>query len=170
MRARLQAWDTRLSLACQRPVARSRAWHRLAWLLAHSGDSWVVLPGLLLMAWTWPPGRSHALPAAAGVLVLAAVVLGLKFLIRRPRPQSPWGAIYRKTDPHAFPSGHAARAALLAVLAALWLPPLPAAGVGLWALGVSWARLALGLHYPTDVLAGWMLGAGLAALVARAGT
>ncbi len=155
-------WEIRWSRALQRPVARSRFWRGLAWGLAHSGDSWVIVPSLLLAAWAWPSQRVRSLQAAAATVVLAVLVLALKFLIRRERPQSPWGHIYRKTDPHAFPSGHAARAALLAGLALVWLPPSWAWVVGGWALGVSWARLALGLHYPTDVLAGWGLGLTLA--------
>ncbi len=156
--ARVQTWDARLAARFQAPVARSRAWRWLAWLLAHSGDSWVVVPALALAAWRCPEARPRLGVALAAVLLLAAVVLGLKYAIRRERPRSPWGGIYRKTDPHAFPSGHAARALLLAGLAWFWLPPGYALAVTLWALGVSWARLALGLHYPTDVLAGGLLG------------
>ncbi len=158
MPPRWLAWDAALSRFFQQPVARSRGWRSLAWALAHSGDSWLLVPALLLAAWVEPDSRGQALVATAAVLVLAALVLSLKFAIRRQRPQSPWGHIYRKTDPHAFPSGHAARATLLAALAWKGLPPPWAAAVTLWALGVSWARLALGLHYPTDVLAGWALG------------
>ncbi len=157
-RARLHTWDARLSARCIAPVARSSAWRWGARLLAHSGDSWVVVPALLLAAWLWPPARPRLLVATLAVLVMAGLVLALKFAIRRERPRSPWGHIYRKTDPHAFPSGHAARVWLLAGLAWAWLPPGLALGLTLWALGVSWARLALGLHYPTDVLAGGLLG------------
>jgi undecaprenyl-diphosphatase len=50
-----------------------------------------------------------------GVGVLAVLVLAIKFSVRRQRPRENGGAIYRNTDPHSFPSGHAARAAMLAV-------------------------------------------------------
>jgi undecaprenyl-diphosphatase len=95
---------------------------------------------------------------AAAVVALALFVLAIKFTIRRQRPPGDWGAIYRNTDPHSFPSGHAARAGLLAVLAfglgPLWFGVL----VVLWAPFVSIARVMTGVHYLSDVLAGLALG------------
>ncbi len=41
------------------------------------------------------------------LFALAVIVLAIKFSIRRRRPEGEWGAMYRKTDPHSFPSGHA---------------------------------------------------------------
>jgi len=89
---------------------------------------------------------------------LAGIVLGIKFIVRRRRPAGEWGAIYRNTDPHSFPSGHAARAILLAVLSwTFGLQPLAwilTLGVPL----VSLARVSMGVHYLIDVIAGWLLG------------
>jgi membrane-associated phospholipid phosphatase len=59
---------------------------------------------------------------AVGLVIMAAAVILLKFSIRRPRPEGEWGQIYRITDPHSFPSGHAARSATLAVMAIAWVP------------------------------------------------
>jgi undecaprenyl-diphosphatase len=96
------------------------------------------------------------------------VVLVLKLLIRRRRPPGEWGAIYRNTDPHSFPSGHAARAAMLAVLLCAWGPTWAAPVAIAWAPLVSLARVALGVHYLSDVIAGGVLG--LAAGVLAAAT
>ena len=89
---------------------------------------------------------------------LAVLVAAIKFTVRRQRPAGDWGNIYRKTDPHSFPSGHAARVSLLAVLAfaqgPLWFGLL----VLIWALLVTFARVAMGVHYLSDVLAGSTLG------------
>jgi undecaprenyl-diphosphatase len=101
----------------------------------------------------------------AAISVLAALVMGLKFIIRRRRPEGDWGSIYRNTDPHSFPSGHAARAFLIAVLAMALGPAGLAIGLWIWAPLVSLARVAMGVHYVSDVVAGSILGV-IAGLVA----
>jgi undecaprenyl-diphosphatase len=97
----------------------------------------------------------------AAVLATAALVLAIKFTIRRRRPEGDWGAIYRNADPHSFPSGHAARAFILAVLTAGIGPAWLAAVLLIWAPLVALARVAMGLHYVSDVIAGAVLGIGL---------
>jgi undecaprenyl-diphosphatase len=131
----------------------------MAIFLAHSGDSWFWLAGLLLV-WLLRKDEWHSVAAflAAGILILAALVLAIKFLVRRRRPEGDWGAIYRNTDPHSFPSGHAARAVLLAGLCwGLGIQPL-AWLLTIWAPLVSLARVSMGVHYLVDVIAGWLLG------------
>jgi undecaprenyl-diphosphatase len=82
----------------------------------------------------------------------------IKFTVRRRRPEGEWGKIYRNTDPHSFPSGHAARAVMLAVMALGLGPAWFAILLCVWAPMVVLARVTMGLHYPTDVLAGALLG------------
>jgi undecaprenyl-diphosphatase len=143
----------------------------LAALLAHSGDSWFWGLGLALVWWQGPDEwKLWAVRVLGSIAVLAALVLGIKLVVRRRRPEGEWGAIYRSTDPHSFPSGHAARAALLAVLAAGWGPGWLAAVILPWAPLVAVSRVAMGLHFLSDVLAGAVLGllaGGLALLVLR---
>lgn len=131
----------------------------IAVLLAHSGDSWFWLIGLGLLWWFGTEYWNRlALIMVIGIVVTAVVVMTIKFTVKRRRPQGEWGKIYRSTDPHSFPSGHAARSAMLAVLA-LGLGPLWL-GISLiiWAPLVSLARIILGVHYPSDVIAGMVLG------------
>jgi undecaprenyl-diphosphatase len=94
---------------------------------------------------------------------LAGVVLAIKFLVRRKRPEGEWGGIYRNTDPHSFPSGHAARAFLIAVVASALAPPWwLILLLWVWAPLVSLARVAMGVHYLSDVIAGAVVGAVIA--------
>jgi undecaprenyl-diphosphatase len=131
----------------------------LSAFFAHSGDSWFWLAALFLL-WLFSRGTWHTTSAlmAAGILMLAVLVLAVKFSVRRSRPPGEWGAIYRNTDPHSFPSGHAARAALLAVLAIGLGPVWFAVLILAWTPLVSLARVAMGVHYLSDILAGMILG------------
>lgn len=137
--------------------------NRVLWainaFLAHSGDSWFWLAALFII-WLFgsPAWRVRAALLAAGILSLAVLVLAIKFKVRRQRPVGEWGAIYRVTDPHSFPSGHAARACLLAVLACGLGPAWFAVVVIFWMPFVSLARVAMGLHYFSDVVAGLTMG------------
>lgn len=150
--------DARLS-ARLRVAEKPGKRRRMAILFGHSGDSWFWLLGLALLAWlgseSW---RQLALALILGILLTAVVVLVIKFSVRRQRPEGEWGQVYRRADPHSFPSGHAARALMLAIVALgagpAWLGGLLLA----WAPLVGLARVATGLHYVSDVLAGWALG------------
>ena len=82
----------------------------------------------------------------------------IKFSVRRRRPQGEWGGIYRNTDPHSFPSGHAARSFMIAVLASGLGPTWLAIVLWIWAPLVSLARVAMGVHYFSDILAGIVVG------------
>jgi undecaprenyl-diphosphatase len=148
-----------------RVAEKPGALRTLAMFFAHSGDSWfwaVALLGLWLFSQTiW---RQWAFYELFWMISLALFVFPLKFLIRRQRPQGDWGAIYRNTDPHSFPSGHAARAFLLAMLATLLGPGWLAIILWVWAPLVSLARVAMGVHYLSDILAGAALGVVVALL------
>lgn len=155
---RLLALDASLSQRL-RLAERPGLLRRLASILAHSGDSWFWLAGLLALALVgdayW---SSAAWKLILAILVAAALILGIKFTVRRSRPPGEWGAVYRSSDPHSFPSGHAARAAMLAVLFFALGPPWLGALVLIWAVLVSLARVAMGVHYLSDVAAGGLLG------------
>lgn len=119
---------------------------------------------LLVLALGTPEWRARSLWMLVGILITAVAVFGLKLLVRRRRPAGEWGQIYRRTDPHSFPSGHAARAAMLALLALTLGPGWFAVLLCLWAPLVMLARVGMGVHYLSDVLAGALLGVGVGAL------
>jgi undecaprenyl-diphosphatase len=159
--------DARLT-ARARVAERPGPVRSLAGLLAHSGDSWFWIVGLAaLWATRMPYWHARARLMLLGIIVTALVVLGLKFTVRRKRPEGTWGGIYRKSDPHSFPSGHAARATMLAVLALGVGPAWFGVALLVWAPLVASARVVMGVHYLSDVLAGMGLGIALGLLFLR---
>jgi undecaprenyl-diphosphatase len=164
-----EAYTSRMRVAEKPGVLRD-----LAILFAHSGDSWVWLPGLALLGWLDPAGwRERCVWMLVGIVITALAVFTIKFSVRRRRPEGEWGSIYRMTDPHSFPSGHAARAVMLAVISLGTGPAWFGIILLIWAPLVLLARVAMGVHYLLDVVAGAALGLaiGLAVLwlIARVG-
>lgn len=150
--------DSRIS-ARIRLKQEKTIWWRVASFLAHSGDSWFWLAGLLVV-WLIAGAEWHRRAAilAVGIVIQASLVLAIKFCIRRQRPPGEWGSVYRNTDPHSFPSGHATRAGVLIVLAAMLGPAWFAVLIALWAPIMSMARVTMGVHYLLDVVAGFFFG------------
>ena len=99
----------------------------------------------------------------------SAVVYGLKYLIQRPRPPILWtlpSALSRGPgeilDP-SFPSAHTLYAFMMATFLADGFPRYRFVFYGVAGF-VGWTRIYLGVHYPTDVIAGGILGYGLTKL------
>lgn len=160
----LRRLDSRGTAWVRAALPDSRAAHTVLSLIAHSGDSLVLVPLLALLWWREGFARhAIAVPLAAAFLLSVMFTTMVKYLVRRRRPKGEWGAMYRKTDPHSFPSGHASRTAALTVAALAHGLPLPGLLLALWALLVGFARVALGVHFLLDVLAGWMLGLAIGA-------
>lgn len=150
--------DVRLS-SQMRVAEKPGALRAIAIFFAHSGDSWFWGLGLLTL---WLVGnpfwKEWAVVQLLGISLLVVLVLTIKFRVRRVRPVGEWGRIYRSTDPHSFPSGHAARAFLIAVVGTGLGPAWLATVLWIWAPLVALARVAMGVHYVSDVLAGAVLG------------
>ncbi|MFD0025935.1 phosphatase PAP2 family protein [Streptomyces sp. NPDC058382] len=153
----------------------------------------VAEPGLVrvnrvLTDWLWDPWTMRALIAVAVVILwwrgagllagwLAATALlagllqqGIKAAVGRERPR--WPDPVDSAHYAAFPSGHAMTAVVSCGML-LWLLRRYGAGPRVWraalavacvsVLGVGVTRLYLGVHWPSDVLGGWLLGAALTA-------
>ena len=142
---------------------------KFAAFFAHSGDSWFIELGLLLI-WLFSHGTWHTYSAlfAGAIIIQAVFVILLKFIIKRRRPEGDWGAVYRNADPHSFPSGHAARAIMLAFMC-FGLGMVQLGWIVLfWGICVSFARVSLGVHFLIDIFAGWLIGLMLAKVILAA--
>lgn len=133
---------------------------KTAALIAHSGDSWIWC-GVLFILWVFSSGeRERTIAYWGGTIALTACfVFILKRVIARTRPEGEWGNVYRKTDPYSFPSGHAVRGGLILMLAVQtfsqkWIILL----FVVWAILMILSRVATGVHYFLDVIAGFLIG------------
>ena len=105
-------------------------------------------------------------------LALSSVhTYALKHIIDRPRPDVCYPEIdaYRNEQHYSFPSGHTSNAFVTATSLSLnfrkWYVVVPAYA---WACSVGYSRMHLGMHYPSDVLGGALLGAGSAWITYKA--
>lgn len=133
--------------------------------LANHGKLWIALGAGLQATGNRRAGRAawRGLASLAAASATANVIGKGLASRRRPDaevpaarrlPQAPWTS--------SFPSGHAASAAAFATGATMEMPEL-AAGVFALALAVGASRVVTGVHYPSDVLAGFVIGAAAAA-------
>ncbi|HYG51930.1 MAG TPA: phosphatase PAP2 family protein [Flavobacteriales bacterium] len=89
---------------------------------------------------------------------------GLKYTIKRERPWVTYPDVVPKDSPHtwSFPSGHTtfafATATSVALIERKWYYTIPVYG---WAFCVGYSRMHLGVHYPSDVIAGAVIGTGM---------
>lgn len=166
---RLGIWDA-AGLGRAVAMQERRIWRPFLRAVSYSADGWFypLLPLLLLAS----AGAWAALRFTLGaVLGLAIVIPAFKWLKRRVQRARPFesdagvGSLVVPGDAFSFPSGHTATAWLMAVLCSGWLPAL-ALPLLAWASLVGLSRIVLGVHYPSDVLVGALLGAssGLLAL------
>lgn len=125
-------------------VARPPTWGALATLLATTG----------------PGGRRAALRGSVCYLTAAVLHLPIKAVVGRKHPQ---GAARLQLGPFtsSFPSGHSAGEAAFVLGASQEIRPLllPLSAA---MLAANWSLLRKRSHYPSDIMAGWVLGSAVA--------
>lgn len=144
--------------------------HRQLWIVvarafSRSGDGvlQILLPSLL-----WLLDREHG-PALFAATALAFVIERPLYWVlknscqrRRPPEAIPsFHSVIVASDRFSFPSGHTCAAFLLATLTTEHYGTL-ALPLYLWSSAVGLSRVVLGVHFPTDILAGALLGTGIA--------
>ena len=156
--------DTEAALRANRALAR-RGVPGFFRLVSRLGDGilWYALMGAVIAV----EGTRAILPVAHMLAVGAVGLFVYKWLkarTARPRPYQVHHTIRLGADPldaFSFPSGHTLHAVAFSILFAAYYPVLAPLVVP-FALLVAASRLVLGLHYPSDVLAGAAIGATLA--------
>lgn len=122
----------------------------------------LIVAGFLVAGWLWLRSRGRL---ALGLLMVILTGRGLseiqKYWIARPRPQVEPHLVMVKTA--SFPSGHATSSMIfyltlaLALVPPQWRRTVVAAAI-LLSLLIGASRVMLGVHWPSDVVAGWCFG------------
>ncbi len=121
---------------------------------------WLAIAGALAV-FGGERGRRSAARGVTAIAIGAAVANGpAKLLVRRRRPpETTAPPLIRMPRSTSFPSGHSASAFAFATGACAELPALAPVLVPL-ASAVAYSRVHAGVHYPSDVLAGALIGVG----------
>jgi undecaprenyl-diphosphatase len=163
---RINQYDLALCQLCNRQ-SRHFSVRRVFGLASRLGDG-VFWYTLLLALWLRDPlDSSHALFHILSVALIGTLLYKfIKGKTLRPRPFNVYPSIVcvgKALDQFSFPSGHTLHAVSFSILIVAHYPALFWLVVP-FSLLVALSRPILGLHYPSDVLAGGLLGAGIAIL------
>jgi undecaprenyl-diphosphatase len=135
--------------------------------LTDIGSPEVLLPAIPLLAgllW-WRRLRHAAAVLLISFLGANLLVLLLKLHFRRLRPDLPWAFVHEAS--YSFPSGHSVCAVVvygtllyigLRRLPRMWQRVMACAVAAALILGIGTSRIYLGVHYPSDVAAGYFVG------------
>ncbi|HEY3250538.1 MAG TPA: phosphatase PAP2 family protein [Ignavibacteria bacterium] len=109
----------------------------------------------------------------ASLAVNLGVTFATKMIVQRKRVRlflvtsGVYPKVYKTVDPYSFPSGHTSTAFTIATMFALRYPAYPQVflPIYLWAATIGYGRMYLGMHFPSDILVGGLIGTGSSVLI-----
>lgn len=166
---RIARWDLQLCLRLNQ-VCYRLTWRVLFRCISVLGDgiAWYALMAALLLRYRDAAVIPVLHMAGAGLFCTVAYKW-LKARTLRPRPYQLHSSIQHfiaPLDRFSFPSGHTLHAVAFSLVAAGYYPGL-SVPLAVFSLLIAMSRVVLGLHYPSDVIAGAAIGA-LIALASQA--
>lgn len=156
----LYQYDLRMLLWCGKSRCNFK-FMRVVRIVSHSGDGYLqLLLPLALLLLLPGKGKGFCWLAANTFVIERALYVVVKNLLKRRRPSEVvpyFTSVVKPSDRFSFPSGHTMAAFTLAGISFFYFGEI-ALPFYLWACAVGSSRVLLGVHFPSDIIAGATIG------------
>jgi membrane-associated phospholipid phosphatase len=119
---------------------------------------------VMILLWIFGKEKEKKSSILMALGFIIAIIFGelFKILIMQPRPDASFYLVPEKLNDYSYPSGHALIVATGSVIALLTLSLFIAVPLLIEAIAVSYSRVYIGVHWPIDIVGGWILGIAIA--------